>query len=468
METGKADTSSGKSSQKIPFRAPQEPFTAKDFVYGKLLGLGSYSKVIRATKKDTGVTYALKIMDKLHIVKENKTAYVKLERVILDQLDHPGVVKLFFTFQDAHYLYMGLECCEGGELFDQIQRKKSLSLNEARFYASELVEVMEYLHGQGLIHRDLKPENLLLTKDGHLKVADFGSAKTMRSFNGLVQNVKDDKSGALVGTAEYVSPEVLDGHPVTTGADLWAFGCILYQMLVGRPPFKCATEYLTFQKVMARDFILPDFLSPEAKDLINKLLDMDPSKRPGADPNGFATLKAHPFFQGIQWSELWKLPAPPIALPSDSESTEDEGTGDDEDEELDPDWAFAHLGGTDKLVNKLSNLDVNDSQASSNQTSCASAGRSKNSADPSQGFRVHARTSFHDKRVSHEKGSISSKDNSKCRCWFLKAICSRFRLRFMQLCQLEHIALKMKEAWLGSGRMLLKQPKEDEILGMVL
>ncbi|MCO5582231.1 hypothetical protein L7F22_036123 [Adiantum nelumboides] len=253
--------------------------------------------------------------------------------------------------------------------FDQIQRKKRLSLNEAQFYASELVEVIEHLHGQGIIHRDLKPENLLLTKDGHLKVADFGSAKTTRSFNGLVQNVKDDKRGALVGTAEYVSPEVLDGHPITAGVDLWALGCILYQMLVGRPPFKCATEYLTFQKVMAKEVSFPDFLSPEAKDLIDKLLDLDPNKRPGAEPNGFTTLKAHPFFQGIQWSELWKSPAPAVVAPPDSESTGEEDTGDDDDDdELDPDWDFAHLGGADKLVNKLSSLDVNESLPSLNQT----------------------------------------------------------------------------------------------------
>lgn len=268
-----APQSLNQPSQRLAFRAPQEPFTAQDFIYGEILGSGSYSQVVKAKKKDTGVTYALKIMDKLHIVKENKTSYVKLERIILDQLDHPGVVQLFFTFQDAHYLYMGLECCDGGELFDQIQKKKQLSLDETRFYASELVEVMEYLHGQGLIHRDLKPENLLLTKDGHLKVADFGSAKVLRPFsNGLIQNLPDDKCCTFVGTAEYVSPEVLNSFPVTIGVDLWALGCILFQMLVGKPPFKGASEYLTFQEVMARDFNLPDYLPPEAKDLINKLL----------------------------------------------------------------------------------------------------------------------------------------------------------------------------------------------------
>ncbi|XP_028789694.1 3-phosphoinositide-dependent protein kinase 1-like isoform X1 [Neltuma alba] len=109
-------------SQSIPFRAPQENCSIQDFELGKIYGVGSYSKVVRAKKKDTGSVYALKIMDKKFITKENKTAYVKLERLVLDKLDHPGIVRLFFTFQDTFSLYMALESCEGGELFDQITR----------------------------------------------------------------------------------------------------------------------------------------------------------------------------------------------------------------------------------------------------------------------------------------------------------------------------------------------------------
>ncbi|KAH7296537.1 hypothetical protein KP509_26G027200 [Ceratopteris richardii] len=420
---------SGSNSKRISFRAPQAPFTAKDFSYGKLLGLGSYSKVVQATKKDTGVTYALKIMDKLHIVKENTLNYVKLERILLDQLDHPGVVQLHFTFQDAHYLYMGLECCEGGELFHQIQRKKRLSVDEARFYASELIDIMEYLHGQGLIHRDLKPENLLLTRDGHLKVIDFGSAKSINNFNGLV-DIPDDKGCTLVGTAEYVSPEVLDGQPATMGTDLWALGCIVYQMLVGRPPFKCATEYLTFQKILNRDFEFPEFLSAEARDLIDRLLDLDPSRRLGVGADGFATLKAHSFFQGTEWSELWKSPAPLVAPPPESDIEGE--TTDDEDNELHPDWAFAHLEGVDKLTNKLEVLNVNKPEESSNISSYESDRRFKDSTDSGHRSTVHARSCFYYKRVSREKNTIS-RSVEKCRSCFLEAVRQSARLFCMVL-----------------------------------
>ncbi|GAB4842209.1 hypothetical protein Ancab_012167 [Ancistrocladus abbreviatus] len=206
----------GKSFQ---FRAPQVNFTIQDFELGKIYGVGSYSKVVRAKKKDTGVIYALKIMDKEFITKENKTSYVKLERIVLDQLDHPGIVRLYFTFQDSFSLYMALESCEGGELFDQITRKGRLSEDEARFYAAEVVDALEYIHGLGLIHRDIKPENLLLTADGHIKIADFGSVKPMQdsSITVLPNAASDDKACTFVGTAAYVPPEVLNSSPATFG-----------------------------------------------------------------------------------------------------------------------------------------------------------------------------------------------------------------------------------------------------------
>uniref|UniRef100_M1CM19 non-specific serine/threonine protein kinase n=1 Tax=Solanum tuberosum TaxID=4113 RepID=M1CM19_SOLTU len=153
IQNNSANTQRSKS---FAFRAPQENFTIQDFELGKIYGVGSYSKVVRAKKKDTANVYALKIMDKKFITKENKTAYVKLERIVLDQLDHPGVVRLFFTFQDTFSLYMALESCEGGELFDQITRKGRLSEDEACFYAAEVVDALEYIHSMGLIHRDIK------------------------------------------------------------------------------------------------------------------------------------------------------------------------------------------------------------------------------------------------------------------------------------------------------------------------
>ncbi|GKU91614.1 hypothetical protein SLEP1_g5466 [Rubroshorea leprosula] len=326
-------------SKNFAFRAPQENFTIQDFDLGKIYGVGSYSKVVRAKKKDTGTVYALKIMDKKFITKENKTAYVKLERIVLDQLDHPGVVRLFFTFQDAFSLYMALESCEGGELFDQITRKGRLSEDEARFYAAEVVDALEYIHGMGLIHRDIKPENLLLTADGHIKIADFGSVKTMQDsrITVLPNAASDDKACTFVGTAAYVPPEVLNSSPATFGNDLWALGCTLYQMLSGTSPFKDASEWLIFQRIIARDIRFPNYFSDEARDLIDRLLDMDPSRRPGAGPDGYAALKSHPFFKGVDWDKLRSQTPPRLAVEASAQSS-------DGDDHQDSSWNPTHIG----------------------------------------------------------------------------------------------------------------------------
>ncbi|KAJ8510544.1 hypothetical protein OPV22_000978 [Ensete ventricosum] len=312
----------GKAVQRtnsIAFRAPQEQFTIKDFELGKVFGVGSYSQVVRARKKDTGNVYALKIMDKKFIAKENKVSYVKMERIVLDQLDHPGIIRLCFTFQDTHSLYMALECCEGGELFDQITKKGYLSEDEACFYAAEVVDALEYIHGVGLIHRDIKPENLLLTSDGHIKIADFGSVKPTRDSQlTVLPNSSNEKACTFVGTAAYVPPEVLNSCPATFANDLWALGCTLYQMLSGSSPFKDASEWLIFQRIITRDLKFPEFFSHEARDLIDKLLDTDPSKRPGAGPDGYASVKKHPFFNGVDWKNLRKAPAPRLVLDHDN------------------------------------------------------------------------------------------------------------------------------------------------------
>ncbi|GMN52807.1 hypothetical protein TIFTF001_021951 [Ficus carica] len=346
-------------SKSFAFRAPQENFTVHDFELGKIYG------VVRAKKKDTGIVYALKIMDKKFITKENKTAYVKLERIVLDQLDHPGIVRLFFTFQDTFSLYMALESCEGGELFDQITRKGRLSEAEARFYAAEVVDALEYIHGMGLIHRDIKPENLLLTADGHIKIADFGSVKPMQDsqITVLPNAASDDKACTFVGTAAYVPPEVLNSSPATFGNDLWALGCTLYQMLSGTSPFKDASEWLIFQRIIARDIRFPDYFSEEARDLIDRLLDLDPSRRPGAGLGGYAALKMHPFFKGVDWTSLREQIPPKLAL----EVHSNEG-----DECNDSSWNPSHIGDCGARQNEGSTGAPSSSDANAHITRLAS------------------------------------------------------------------------------------------------
>ncbi|VFQ74553.1 unnamed protein product [Cuscuta campestris] len=359
--------SNSQRSKSFTFRAPQEDFSIQDFELGKIYGVGSYSKVVRAKKKDTGNVYAMKIMDKNFITKENKTAYVKLERVVLDQLDHPGIVRLCFTFQDTFSLYMALESCEGGELFDQITRKGRLPEGDARFYAAEVVDALEYIHSMGLIHRDIKPENLLLTADGHIKIADFGSVKPMQDsqITVLPNAASDDKACTFVGTAAYVPPEVLNSSPATFGNDLWALGCTLYQMLSGTTPFKGASEWLIFQRIIARDIEFPNYFSDEARDLIDRLLDIDPSRRPGAGPDGYASLKNHPFFRGVDWQNLRAQTPPRLALDPKSQSFH--SGGDDQES-----WNPTHVGDGSARTNDGASSSSSEAAAASSITRLAS------------------------------------------------------------------------------------------------
>ncbi|GFR45067.1 hypothetical protein Agub_g6441 [Astrephomene gubernaculifera] len=314
--------------QQEGYRAPRVSLTIRDFNINGRIGDGSFSTVFLAQQKETGKQYAIKMMNK-HLVMRNKMVeYIKNERFILDKLDDAGIAKLHFTFQDPDNLYLGMEYCAGGELYEQIHRLGRLPLASVRFYAAEVVLILQYLRQAGVVHRDLKPENLLLSGDGHLRLIDFGSAKAYF----LPQAEKPpgkNRATSFVGTAEYVSPEVLLNQPLSYPADLWALGCMVYQMIVGKPPFKGASEYLTFQKVSERDFRFPgdprvgddpadpqlDAVEypPDARDLTDRLLAMEPSARIGAED--LSELKSHPFFAGIDWATLRSQPAPDYLPP---------------------------------------------------------------------------------------------------------------------------------------------------------
>ncbi|EFJ41871.1 hypothetical protein VOLCADRAFT_83913 [Volvox carteri f. nagariensis] len=299
------------------YRAPRVALTIRDFHILGRIGDGSFSTVFLAQQKQTGKQYAIKMMNK-HLIMRNKVVeYIKNERFILDKLDDAGIAKLHFTFQDPNNLYMGMEYCAGGELYEQIKRRGGLPLDAVRFYAAEVVLILQYLRSAQVVHRDLKPENLLLSADGHLKLIDFGSARA--SF--LPQAEKPpgkNRATSFVGTAEYVSPEVLLNQPLSYPADLWALGCLLYQMIVGRPPFKAASEYLTFQKITDRDFCYPEEpATAAARDLTDRLLAMEPSARIGEScAEDISELKAHPFFAVIDWETLRSGPAPSFLPPT--------------------------------------------------------------------------------------------------------------------------------------------------------
>lgn len=308
----KAVDSNGKQSSRVVKKG------VKDFSFGRTLGEGSYSTVLAATDRQTNREYAIKVLDKRHIIKEKKVKYVNIEKDTLNRLtDHPGVVRLYYTFQDERSLYFVLDLATGGELLGVLKKVGSFDEECSRFYGAQILDAIEYMHSRGIIHRDLKPENVLLDDQMHVKITDFGTAKILdlsgQAQFGKVSVTNDPLDGAdtdravsFVGTAEYVSPELLTEKNACKASDLWAFGCIIYQLLAGRPPFKAANEYLTFQKIVKLEYSFPDGFPPVARDLITKLLVLDPAERPHIE-----SIKQHPFFDGIQWGKgLWKQKAP--------------------------------------------------------------------------------------------------------------------------------------------------------------
>ncbi|KAL7276795.1 serine/threonine protein kinase [Rhizina undulata] len=309
----------------------------KDFNFGRTLGEGSYSTVLAATDRTTLKEYAIKVLDKRHIIKEKKVKYVNIEKNTLNRLgEHPGVVRLYYTFQDERSLYFVLDLAAGGELLGFLKRMTTFDEECTRYYSAQILDTVEYMHSKGVIHRDLKPENVLLDDQMHVKITDFGTAKILdlprkpSSSNGVPangngtnghtdpsENPEEERANSFVGTAEYVSPELLTDKAACKASDLWAFGCIVFQLLSGRPPFKAGNEYQTFQKIVALDYEFPKGFPPVARDLVERLLVLDPNKRLSIEH-----IKNHEFFDGIEWGrKLWKMKAPRlkpyVPLPSD-------------------------------------------------------------------------------------------------------------------------------------------------------
>ena len=304
------------SEKDEPFLSSNEEgsqeFTTKvvrgDFDEMKVLGKGSFGKVLLVRYKKNQKLYAMKILKKAVIMKNNEEIHTKTERKILAKINHPFIVSLYFAFQDEKKLYLITEFMQGGELFYHLHRERFFSNERTQFYAAEIVLALDHLHKNNCIYRDLKPENVLLDKDGHIKLADFGLSKIMLEKNKA-------KAFTLCGTPDYLAPEILEDKGYDKTVDWWSLGALIYEMLVGYSPFKMKKgEQLNIEKYK-KPVPLYNHFTPEAKMIITDLLVVEPSKRLGYGSNGTENIKKHPFFKDINWEELYNKKVEPEFVP---------------------------------------------------------------------------------------------------------------------------------------------------------
>ena len=267
-----------------------EYLTLANFERVSEIGSGSFGTVYKVIKKDTGGVYAMKCLSKFFLNKKKMLRYAISEIKIMKELHHPFILTLHYMFQNESSLYLVLEYCEGGDLENLMERRRIPEV-EAKFYIAEIILGLEYLHSLDVIYRDLKPANILLDAQGHVKLADFGLAKTFDD--------KEEMISTVVGTPAYISPEVICHEKLTKAVDIYSLGIVMHELLTGSIPFAEFEIDKLFSSIRNGKYKLADSLGKDARDIIKRLLERKPNKRPG-----FEEIKRHEYFSRINWELL--------------------------------------------------------------------------------------------------------------------------------------------------------------------
>lgn len=272
-------------------------YTIQDFQFLKVLGKGSFGKVLLAELQGTENYYAVKCLKKDVVLEDDDVECTLIERKVLALgTNHPYLCHLFCTFQTESHLFFVMEYLNGGDLMFHIQQSGRFDEGRARFYASEIVSGLMFLHKKGIVYRDLKLDNILLDFDGHVRIADFGMCK--------LQIYLDRTADTFCGTPDYMAPEIIKGLRYNQCVDWWSFGILLYEMLVGQSPFSGCDEDELFWSICNEQPHYPRFLSTEAKAILSQLLEKDSSKRLGSTDMSGGEVTFHPFFRNWDWARL--------------------------------------------------------------------------------------------------------------------------------------------------------------------
>ncbi|XP_064190971.1 ribosomal protein S6 kinase beta-2-like [Anguilla rostrata] len=277
-----------------------------------VLGKGGYGKVFQVRKvqgSQTGKIFAMKVLRKAKIICNAKdTAHTRAEREILETVRHPFIVDLLYAFQTGGKLYLILECLIGGELFMQLEKEGIFMEDTACFYLGEITLALGHLHSNGIIYRDLKPENIMLNHQGHIKLTDFGLCK---------ESIHDGSvTHTFCGTIEYMAPEILMRSGHNRAVDWWSLGALMYDMMTGSPPFTAENRKKTIDKILKCKLSLPPYLTPDARDMIKRLLKKNSAQRLGSSKADCGDIQKHPFFRHINWDDLLNKRVEPPYKPS--------------------------------------------------------------------------------------------------------------------------------------------------------
>ncbi|XP_069569067.1 protein kinase C delta type-like [Brachyistius frenatus] len=287
-----------------PTTVPRVHLTLNHLVFHKVLGKGSFGKVLLAELKGQGQYFAVKVLKKDVVLMDDDVECTMVEkRVLALAWENPFLTHLYSTFQSKEHLFFVMEYLNGGDLMFHIQDKGRFDLNRATFYAAEIVVGLQFLHSKGIIYRDLKLDNVMLSKDGHIKIADFGMCKE-KVFG-------EARATTFCGTPDYIAPEILLGQKYTFSVDWWSFAVLVYEMLIGQSPFQGDDEDELFESIRSDIPHYPRWITKEAKNLLELLFERDPSRRLGV----VGDIRAHPFFKTINWTALEKREVDPPFKP---------------------------------------------------------------------------------------------------------------------------------------------------------
>ncbi|KAM3143054.1 hypothetical protein pb186bvf_004872 [Paramecium bursaria] len=293
------------SDQRLSDQKLKEKVKLKDFKIVQNLGVGAYGRVVLVELEfPEPKKYAMKILKKSAIKKQTQKQHVQDERFILERVKSHFLVKLRYAFQTKDQLYLIVDFMEGGELFYLLREKKQFDLETTKFYTAQLLFGLEYLHDNNIMYRDLKPENILLDANGNLKISDFGLSKVLNNQQGI--------AFSMCGTPEYLAPEILyskNGYTFT--CDFYSLGCVVYEMLVGIPPFYDRDKKEMIKKRVKKEVPFPKRITGVNREFIQGLLILNPNQRLGSQ-GGVKEILSHPFFKDVNLEDIRqrKIPAP--------------------------------------------------------------------------------------------------------------------------------------------------------------